>query len=107
RSVAYNTGKSGLNHLALTAAELVRHRINVNDIEPAWIDTPGEHETFGSDALRAAGAALPCGRRGTPEDIGRAAGGLCSSADADVTGTTLLVDGGLCLMAAREGVGNV
>src|SRR5262249_14118135 len=52
RSVAYNAAKAGLNHLALTAAaELLRHRINVNVIEPGWIDTPGEHETFGSEAL--------------------------------------------------------
>ena len=50
--MAYNAGKSGLNHMALTiAAELIRHRINVNVIEPGWIDTPGEHETFGDDVI--------------------------------------------------------
>jgi glucose 1-dehydrogenase len=107
RSVAYNAAKAGLNHLALTAAaELLRHRINVNVIEPGWIDTPGEHETFGSEALGKAGAALPWGRMGKPEDIGKAAAFLCSD-DADyITGTTLLVDGGLWLKAASEGVGN-
>src|SRR6185295_9272444 len=47
RSVAYNAAKAGLNHMASTiAAELLPHRINVNVIEPGWIDTPGEHETF-------------------------------------------------------------
>jgi glucose 1-dehydrogenase len=46
RSVAYNAGKGGLNLMAFTiAAELCRHRINVNVIEPGWIDTPGEHES--------------------------------------------------------------
>ncbi len=102
RSVAYNAGKSGLNHLAFTiAAELLRHRINVNVIEPGWIDTPGEHETFGSEAIRAAAPSLPWGRLGTPEDIGKAAVFLCSP-DADyITGTSLLVDGGLWLQAAR------
>src|SRR5215510_6197167 len=101
RSVAYNAGKCGLNHLALTiAAELAPHRINVNVIEPGWIDTPGEHETFGDDAIHQAAPTLPWGRFGTPEDIGKAAAFLCSD-DADyITGAALLVDGGFWLRAA-------
>lgn len=101
RSVAYNAGKVGLNHMARTiAAELLPHRINVNVIEPGWIDTPGEHATFGSETIAAAGPALPWGRLGTPADIGRAAAFLCSD-DADyITGTELVVDGGLCLRGA-------
>lgn len=100
-SVAYNAAKSGLNHMAATiAAELVQHRINVNVIEPGWIDTPGEHATFGDDAIQQAAGTLPWGRLGTPEDIGRAAVFLCS-ADADyITGASLLVDGGFALRAA-------
>lgn len=101
RSVAYNAAKAGLNHMAFTiAAELVRHRINVNVIEPGWIDTPGEHETFGDDAIREAAPTLPWGRLGQPEDIGRAAAFLASD-DADyITGTSLLVDGGFWLRGA-------
>jgi glucose 1-dehydrogenase len=102
-SVAYNAGKGGLNQMALTiATELAPHRINVNVIEPGWIDTPGEHEAFGRAALAQAGPSLPWGRLGTPTDIGRAAVFLASD-DADyVTGAVLLVDGGLCLRAAHE-----
>jgi glucose 1-dehydrogenase len=107
RSVAYNAAKSGLKQMALTiAAELLPHRINVNVIDPGWIDTPAEHETFGSEALARAGPRLPWGRLGTPADIGKAAAFLASD-DADyITGAALLVDGGLRLQAAREGVGN-
>ncbi len=103
RSVAYNAGKAGLNHMALTiAGELYPHRINVNVIEPGWIDTPGEHEAFGAEALARAGRALPWGRMGTPEDIGKAAVFLASD-DADyITGATLRVDGGILLQHARE-----
>ncbi len=103
-AVAYNAAKSGLNHLAFTiAAELVRQRINVNVIEPGWIDTPGEHETFGSEVMRQAPSTLPWGRLGTPEDIGKAAVFLASD-DADyITGTSLLVDGGLWLRGAGAG----
>jgi glucose 1-dehydrogenase len=101
RSVAYNAAKIGLTHMARTiAAELLAHRIHVNVIEPGWIDTPGEHATFGSELLANAAPTLPWGRLGTPEDIGRAAVFLCSS-DADyITGTELVVDGGLCLRGA-------
>ena len=100
-AVAYNAAKAGLNHMARTmAAELLPHRINVNVIEPGWIDTPGEHATFGEEVMATAGQGLPWGRLGTPEDIGRAAAFLCCD-DADyITGTTLLIDGGLALQAA-------
>jgi glucose 1-dehydrogenase len=101
RSAAYNAGKAGLNHMAFTiAAELAKHRINVNVIEPGWIDTPGEHETFGDELIASSAPTLPWGRLGTPEDIGRAAAFL-SSSDADyITGTSLLVDGGFWLRGA-------
>jgi len=101
RSVAYNAAKAGLNHMARTiAAELLPHRIRVNVIEPGWIDTPGEHATFGSESMAAIMPRLPWGRFGTPADIGRAAAFLTSD-DADyITGTSLLVDGGMALRAA-------
>jgi len=102
-SVAYNAGKSGLNHMAFTiAGELSRYRINVNVIEPGWIDTPGEHEVFGDAVMAQAGAALPWGRLGTPADIGKAAAFLASD-DADyITGMALRVDGGTWLQHAHE-----
>jgi glucose 1-dehydrogenase len=104
QSVAYNAAKAGLTQMAFTiAAELLAHKINVNVIEPGWIDTPGEHEVFGTSALSEAGPKLPWGRLGGPEDIGKAAAFLASD-DADyITGTALLVDGGLMLELARRG----
>jgi glucose 1-dehydrogenase len=101
KSVAYNAAKSGLKHMARTiAAELLPHRINVNLIDPGWIDTPGEHAVFGSENIAKAAPTLPWGRLGTPEDIGKSAAFLCSE-DADyITGEALLVDGGWCLKAA-------
>jgi glucose 1-dehydrogenase len=94
RNAAYNAGKAGLNHLCRTiAVELARHRINVNAIEPGWIDTPGERAVFGAEVIRTEGQKLPWGRIGTIEDVGRAAAFLCSD-DADyITGSILRVDG--------------
>lgn len=95
---AYAAAKAGLNQMAFTiAAELAPHRINVNVIEPGWIDTPAERQTFGDAAIEAEGPRLPWGRLGTPDDIGHAALFL-ASADADyVTGSVVRVDGGYWL----------
>ena len=102
-SAAYNAAKAGLNHMAFTiAAELLPHRINVNVIEPGWIDTPGEQRTFGDEKIRTEGPRLPWGRIGKPADIGKAAAFLASD-DADyITGTTLVVDGGFMLRGALQ-----
>jgi glucose 1-dehydrogenase len=93
--VAYGAAKAGLNHMMRSiSVELAEHRINVNAIEPGWIDTPGEHVTFSSEVIEEQGKLLPWGRLGTPQDIGRAAAFL-SSDDADyITGSVLAVDGG-------------
>ncbi len=94
-AVAYNAAKAGLNHMALSIArELISHKINVNVIEPGWIDTPGERESFGAEYMAEQGRTLPWGRLGSPADIGSAVAFL-ASAEADyITGTIMRVDGG-------------
>ena len=95
RSAPYGASKAALNHLTQsTATELSAHRINVNAIEPGWIDTPGERSTFSEEVLAAEAEKLPWGRLGTPEDIGRAAAFLVSEAADYITGAILPVDGG-------------
>ena len=94
-SVSYNAAKAGLNHMTSSiAVELFKHRINVNVINPGWIDTPGERRDFTEEQIQREGQKLPWGRMGTSADIGRAAAFLASD-DADyITGTMLRVDGG-------------
>lgn len=94
RCFAYGAAKAGLNHMMRSiAVELSPHRINVNVIEPGWIDTPGEHMTFTDETMAEEALRLPWKRMGLAEDIGKAAAFLCSS-DADyITGTVLPVDG--------------
>jgi len=84
------------------AVELFDHRINVNAIEPGWIDTPGEHETFGADRIENEAAGLPWGRLGTPADIGKAAAFLSSDEADYITGTILRVDGGFVFQGCRR-----
>ncbi|NJN97515.1 MAG: SDR family oxidoreductase [Anaerolineales bacterium] len=97
-SAPYNMAKAAINHLGRTlAAELAEYRINVNIINPGWIDTPGERQLASEAELEAGARLIPWGRMGTPADIGRAAVFLASD-DADyITGSTLKVDGGFTL----------
>jgi glucose 1-dehydrogenase len=97
-SAPYNMAKAAINHLARTMAiELAAQRINVNVINPGFIDTPGERAFASEQQIAEASAALPWGRAGTPRDIGRAAAFLASD-DADyITGAALTVDGGFKL----------
>lgn len=97
-SAAYNMAKGAINRLGETmAVELARYRINVNTINPGWIDTPGERRFYSEQEILGRGKHIPWGRLGTPEDVARAALFLASE-DADyVTGATLRVDGGYVL----------
>ena len=97
-SAAYNMAKAAINHLARTLAnELTPHRINVNVINPGWIDTPGERNFSTEEELQEGGKHIPWGRLGTPEDIAAAAAFLCSDEADYITGSTLRVDGGFVL----------
>ena len=97
-SAPYNMAKAAVSQFARTLAnELAEHRINVNVINPGWIDTPGERRLSGEEEIRTGASQIPWGRMGTPHDIGRAAVYLASD-DADyVTGSILQIDGGLTL----------
>jgi glucose 1-dehydrogenase len=103
RCVAYSAAKAALNSMMQTmAVELFEHHINVNVIEPGWIDTPGEREHYSDETIAAEARKLPWGRLGTGEDIGKAAAYLCSSDSDYVTGTILPVDGGYRLKHCRD-----
>ena len=90
----YGAAKAGLNHMMRSiSVELAPYRINVNAIEPGWIDTPGEHITFSDETMAKEGERLPWGRLGLPDDIGHAAAFLVSPEADYITGTVLPVDG--------------
>lgn len=97
----YAASKGGV--VALTrnmAIDYAKHNIRVNAICPGWIDTPLIQRIFESSGdpqgmrERIIRRQL-LGRLGTPEDIGYAALYLASDESSFVTGTCLLVDGGL------------
>jgi NAD(P)-dependent dehydrogenase (short-subunit alcohol dehydrogenase family) len=104
-SIPYACSKAGL--VALTrnlALELSSRHIRVNCICPGYIDTRLWEEYLNNSANPKAladqtTALHPLGRRGIPADVSEAALFLASDASAFVTGTDLVVDGGLTLRA--------
>ncbi|MET0929763.1 MAG: SDR family NAD(P)-dependent oxidoreductase [Aeromicrobium sp.] len=76
------------------------HGIRVNAVCPGFIMTPNLQGFFDSQddpqgAADGAGAAAPLGRMGTPAEIAAATAFLASDDAAFITGTSLVVDGGL------------
>ena len=92
--VGYNAAKAGVIELTRTmAVELAQHRIAVNAIAPAQIDTRLTR-SLPEEARRRRVERIPMGRFGEPEEVARAALFLASDDASYVTGHTLAVDGG-------------
>jgi glucose 1-dehydrogenase len=98
RAMAYNMSKAAIEHAARTAAiEVAEHRIRINVIQPGWTDTPGERKFASEETLQRAGAKIPLGRLGTPEEIAEGIAFLADPRQTYMTGATLLIDGGISL----------
>lgn len=97
-SLAYNSAKAGVNHMAKTmAAELAGDGILVNSVEPGWIDTRGERQFYTEEQLNEMGRDLPLGRLGRAEEIAWMVVFLASDKADYITGSILRVDGGFVL----------
>jgi NAD(P)-dependent dehydrogenase (short-subunit alcohol dehydrogenase family) len=92
--VGYNVAKAGVIEMTRTmAVELAQHRIAVNAIAPAQIDTRLTR-SLPEEARRRRTERIPMGRFGEPEEVARAALFLASDDASFITGHTLAVDGG-------------
>ena len=80
------------------AAPLAPFGVTINNIAPGAIQTPRNEEVYNDPDKRAAvERAIPCGRFGTPSDISPAVLLLCSDEGAYITGSEIVIDGGLSL----------
>ena len=104
-STAYACAKAALIALGRNLAlELAPRHIRVNTISPGYIDTRLWDEYLRQSpnpgALADQTTALhPLGRRGVPADVGQAALFLAADSSSFITGTDLVVDGGLTVRA--------
>ena len=105
---AYSTAKAGVLHLTkVAAADLAKHNIRVNAVVPGFITTNIFTSALGLDGAvrdhvngviaQTAAHAQPVQRAGRPEDIAAAVAYLASDDAAFVTGTHILVDGGMLI----------
>lgn len=103
-ALAYNTSKAAILQLTRSIAlEYARTGIRANVIMPGVIDTPlineplkADHSPEEIERIRAERHnMIPLGRMGDPFEIARAAAFLASDEASYITGTELIVDGGL------------
>ena len=105
---AYSVAKAGVLHLTrMAAADLAQRRIRVNAVCPGFIttniftkalDLEGESRERANAAIGTmAAGAQPVARAGRPEDIAAAVAFLASDDAAFVTGTHIVVDGGMTI----------
>ncbi|MCW6508288.1 SDR family NAD(P)-dependent oxidoreductase [Lichenifustis flavocetrariae] len=97
--VHYSAAKAGVVGLVRgLAVELAKSGIRVNGIAPGYIRTAqllSEEHSLGPAGAEAAGAFIPMGRIGEPEEIADVALFLASHAARYLTGQVIVVDGGL------------
>lgn len=105
---AYAIAKGGVLHMSkLAAADLARHGIRVNSVQPGFINTniftsavnmPEDRvDTAKAMIAQMSSNAQPVARGGQPRDIAEAVVFLASEAAGFVNGTSLIVDGGLTI----------
>ena len=96
-STIYSTAKAGVIMLARgLARELGSYNVRVNTIAPGAVRTEmSKHLWSDPERLKQEIARIPLGRIGEPSDIGSVAVFLASDASRHITGSTIVVDGGL------------
>ena len=97
----YCAAKGGVRMLMRTiAVELAVHNITVNNVAPGAIDTPMDATTKANVKLNdEILSEIPLHRWGEPTEVAGLVAWLCSDAAAYVTGTTMVIDGGMMRQA--------
>jgi NAD(P)-dependent dehydrogenase (short-subunit alcohol dehydrogenase family) len=95
----YHASKAAVAHFTkATAIEWARHNINVNAVAPGWIRTElVSHLIEDKEMLQRYLKSIPMRRLGEPEEIGSLVAYLCSDLSSFMTGSVVVIDGGLMI----------
>jgi glucose 1-dehydrogenase len=95
----YCVAKGGLRMMCRNLAlELAPYHINIVNVAPGAIATPINRETLESPEKKAElEREIPLHRIGSPEEIAKLVAYLASSDASYITGTTIVIDGGLSI----------
>jgi 3-oxoacyl-[acyl-carrier protein] reductase len=94
----YAAAKGGLWQLTRSMAlELARHGVRVNALAPGYIETEINRDFLATEAGERMKKRIPQRRFGTPEDLDGALLLLASDASRYMTGSIIVIDGGLLL----------
>ncbi len=92
---AYIASKGGVESLTrAVAVELAEHQIRVNCVIPGYIYTE-RWDTLPEEIKQRRWKNVPLGKESSPEDIGEAAAFFASPRAGNITGSSLLVSGGI------------
>lgn len=96
----YSATKGGIQSFSkVLAMELAGKKIRVNTIQPGMVRTGFvENSVLSAEDYAADEKRYPLGRYGLPEDIAHAAAFLLSDASSWMTGSSIVVDGGISLV---------
>lgn len=96
----YSATKGGIQSFSkVLAQELAGKKIRVNTIQPGMVRTGFvENSVLTADEYAADEKKYPLGRYGQPEDIAHAAAFLLSDAANWMTGSSIVIDGGISLV---------
>ena len=94
----YSASKAGIIGFMRSAAlEVAKNNITVNAIEPGSILTEGTRR-FAGEGIKKQEERTPTGRLSSPEDIGNAVLFLASDLAPNITGQSIVVDGGYSIV---------
>ena len=102
---AYNSAKAGVRLLSKSVAlhcAKSGYNIRCNSVHPTFIDTPildRYRDRFGNEVMQQKlGRQVPIGRLGRPEEVGWALVFLASDESSFMTGSEVVIDGGISAM---------
>ncbi len=97
--VLYGVSKAAQFKLVQNIApQLAPYGVTINNVAPGAIGTPRNAEAFRDSAFRQKVVnSIPCGYVGDPKDISPAVLLLCSNEGRYITGTEIIIDGGMGL----------